>query len=477
MMSVNSPIHTLPQETLYKIFLNLDSPNLRKCSLVCRQWSEQAKVIQAAKEWQAHVELESIALAYQGSERKAKGKRVFSEVQPNDSDDECSSSDSQENIFIFAKTTHAIPVRTMTIPCFGQNIKGSTLIEIVHAKVQDWYGDGVNLCCEYEKDIGGAVIAPPEEKGGVIAIGSPGDWFLSLGGWKGMMPSEEVKDYFMREFDAKNKGKKFIGVEIYQNGLIFPIINGRIHMPPGFSINEIDVTISRKKQGDKWVKICKTDLSYKQIVNAIETIKNGFNLSDSKIAILQLCFLSRGIDLPTWFYQEISNENQIQIQQFLDYLNALMFGVEASGLNAALATGLMLLDLIVHGQLDYKTSFKANNDGGVYPYACVGNNKGTYNEREKILLHNKQNQDSYSMKGVRRNTSLSPVASKEAILIKKWIDYYDVTLKEEDCIPRIVRIKLIEEAVIKLIGCYFSPWFLGEQNFYLKQFKKVKDIN
>lgn len=291
-----------------------------------------------------------------------------------------------------------------------------------------------------------------------------------------MMPSEEVKDYFMREFDERNKGKKFRGVEIYQNGLIFPIANGRIHMPPGFSINNVDVTISREKQANKWVKICKTDLSYSQIVKAIQTIKNAFNLSDSKIAILQLCAISRSIEFPTWFIKEIAIENQIEILQFLDYLNALMFGVEASGLNAALATGLMLLDLIVHGQLDYQTSFKANKDGGVYPYACVGNNKGTYNEREKILLHKKQNQDSYSMKEIRRNPSRSPVASKEAILIKKWIDYYDVTLKEEVCIPRDARIKLIEEAIMGLMTCYFSPPYLGGQNFYLEQFKKKRDI-
>lgn len=74
----------------------------------------------------------------------------------NDSDDESTSSNSQEDIFIFSKTIDATLVGTMTIPCLGQNIKGSTLIEIVHARVQDWYGEEVNLCCEYEKDIDGA---------------------------------------------------------------------------------------------------------------------------------------------------------------------------------------------------------------------------------------------------------------------------------------------------------------------------------
>ena len=62
------------------------------------------------------------------------------------------------------------------------------------------------------------------------------------------------------------------------------------------------------------------------------------------------------------------------------------------------------------------------------------------------------------MQQFRRNTSLSPVASKEAILIKEWIDFHDVTLgKEFVFISRSVQIKLIEDAIVDLIKCYFSP--------------------
>lgn len=144
-----------------------------------------------------------------------------------------------------------------------------------------------------------------------------------------------------------------------------------------------------------------------------------------------------------------------------------MFGIEASGLNAALATSLMTLDLIVDEHLSYQTAFKANQDGGIYPYACFGINKGTYNEREKILLCNKMNRSQQSMKIFRENTSLSPVATKEAILIKEWLERNGVTLSN---IGYSLQIDLIKCALEDLVSYYFSPWY--NRNFFLKKFQQ-----
>lgn len=401
-------------------------------------------------------------------------KRKAEEAFPKDEDsDEELNGQDVETVFIFKQNT-PIPANTMTVPCSDYNIKGSALIEITHQVIQSRYEEMINLCCEYEKDIDGPLLSLPLEENGILIIDQPTDWFLSLGGWKGMIPSAEVQDFFMNTFDEEKKGRKFKGAKIHNNGLLFPIINGRLHLPKGFKIGTFDVTSSWKKEKSGWVQIPsgKTDLSYSQIVRAIEEIKMNFNLTDSKIAILQLCALTRSIEFPNWFSQKIPEEKQSCILQFLDYLNGLMFGIEASGLNVALATSLMTLDLIVNERIKYQEAFKANENGGLYPYACFGNNKGTYCAREKIL--EQRVFFNSSMKHFRENTSLSPVAVKEAILINEWLKYQDITPGIEFNIFSSDQIKLIEFAIGVLINCYFFPDISKEYHLF-KQFIKIKD--
>ena len=376
---------------------------------------------------------------------------------PIDSDDDLSEFIA-DDLVLFEKEANIHPI-AMTISCPDQNIKGSTLIEIVHDDVQDRYGEVIDYACEYEKEVGGTMIPPPKVEDGVLFLERPREWLMSLGGWKGMMPSEEVKDYFF----AREK-EKFNGVQIYQNGLTFPIIDHRVHLPKGFSIGGFDVTTTWEKKEDKWTEIPggKTDLSYVQIVKGIEKIKEAFKLSDSQIAGLQLSSLSGAIS-----YDQIPKGNRKEVRCFLDYLNSLMFGIEPSGLNAGLTIGLMILDLISDKTLTYETAFKANAEGGFYPYACFGKNKGTYTQRESILVHKKEKRTSLSMKKFRENLSLSPVAIKEAILIKTWLESNKALLKDAES---SVQIERITRAIGDLTTYYFSPWVKRE--YLLEKFAK-----
>ncbi len=383
--------------------------------------------------------------------RKRLEPEKFFEQKSEDSDDELIEIEFQSEIVKFEKKT-PVDVLAMTIPCRDRNIKGSTLIEVVHEKVKEEYGEIIDYACEYERELGGAAISPPEERDGVILIDSGKDWFMSLGGWKGMMPSEEVKEYFFYSFDSNKRGMKFSCVKMERNGLIFSIINDRLHLPKGFSINQMDLTKGWTKQDGKWVDIVRTDLSYPQIVKGIDTIKKGFNLQDDEIASLQTSLLSGEGGNNHWFDIKVPEKNQQEVLNFLYYLNGLMFGIEASGINAALGTGLMTLDLIINKRLDYKSAFYANEDGGIYPYACFGNNNGTYKAREQILLYDLTTPGCYSMKDFRENTSLSPVAVKEAILIKDWLRFNKVI---QENLSFSEQIKTINKAIGDLIRSYF----------------------
>ncbi len=307
------------------------------------------------------------------------------EISGEDSDEEISSS--LDNLALFQRVG-TIKAEAMTIPCRGldgkvKNIKGSTLIELVHDIVKRMYGEAIDLACLYEKDIDGAILSPPSEKGGIILIKEPKDWLMSMGGWKGMMPKKEVEKYFFSRTTSKDR---FCAAQIYDTPIIFPIKDHRLHIPEGFSIRGLDLTSAWEKTDSGYLRIPtgKTDLSYPQITTAINHIKKSFALTDRSLAQLQLSAFSRASEPPD-ISKNTTSEERAHIGCFFDYLNGLMFGIEPSGLNAAFAIGLMTLDLIAKGRLSYETAFKANQDGGFYPYACFGNNKNSYRERDNPL--------------------------------------------------------------------------------------------
>jgi len=326
-----------------------------------------------------------------------------------------------------------LPATAMTVICNNKHhLKGSRLIEIVHEIVH----------ALHKKEISGGFGIPyiiPEIKGkATVRIKYPSDWITSLGGWKVMAYNEiRGKAFGYRTFD---------GAEISENGITFLIKDMRIHLPVKFSIAGFDVT-------DRGTEI-KTDLSYRQIFNVIMHIMKKYRVTDSHIAVLQLFCLSgklRQHQNIEWF-DILSKEERAEISVFLDYVNALMFGIEASGLNAGLAIGLMILDLIANQECSYYQAFCNNELGGLYPYACCGDNEGTYNKREEILDHANNNAASMSMKQFRQANSPSPVATKEAVLIKYWLRFRQVTQNITDSAAQE---KTIIRAIEELIRFYF----------------------
>ncbi len=76
-------------------------------------------------------------------------------------------------------------------------------------------------------------------------------------------------------------------------------------------------------------------------------------------------------------------------------------------------------------------------------------------EKETILSHKEDQQEQLSMKKFRDKPSLSPVAVKEAILIKEWLRFHRVFPAELSYKQQIEKIK---SAIQKVIDRYFCPW-------------------
>jgi hypothetical protein len=319
----------------------------------------------------------------------------------------------------FARDTKVHPIHTTVSIAENQNIKGGELIRIVHNKVRQAYND-ILAQARQELEV---------QTGGVIHITNRwNDWLVSLGGWKDMMPSREIKSLFTGN---RYTSCRFKGAKVYDNPHIFKIANGRIHLPKDFSIGRIKVTECAGK----------TDLAYNDIGILLTELVKGLSkerISDSDLAVIQLRALIGVREYPEK-WNGIEPELKTQLLHFLDYVNCLMFGMEASGLNAALIINLMTLDLIVGGRLTYADMCKQNEFGGFYTYSIFaqkeGDNKGTYESRETII-----SQDKSSMKEFRVANTPSPVAVKEAIVIKEWLKFKNVPekdMKREDVLKRI----------------------------------------
>jgi len=330
----------------------------------------------------------------------------------------------------------------MTVSCSDhQNIKGSTLIEIVHQKVLYRYEVACSLGNPEINEVNGKNI---------LFLQKPSDWFTSLGGWKGMMPSKEIQEckFF--------PGKKFDGVQIYNNGTTFPSNGIRLSIGRFLEIEGHETTRNWNHRGVEVKR--KSDLSYPQIIRAVNAItreRRGFD--DKKIAQLQLTFL-------TGQRMETRMPSNKKLEIFLDFLNGVMFGVEPSGLNAGLVTSLMTLDLIKDGRLTYEKAFRGRKTvhgksvyegdfGGIYPFASHNEegNDGTFNHREKVLVDGDVPK---SMKEYRDDPSMSPVAIKEAMLIKYWLKHNGVL---DQKLSRDQQIEAIEQAIDGLIKTYFFP--------------------
>lgn len=201
------------------------------------------------------------------------------------------------------------------------------------------------------------------------------------------------------------------------------------------------------------------DLKYWEIIKKISSFETDFKLKQTQIAALQLYALSRKTsdDELKWFFK-MKKEDRKELLEFLDFLNALMFGVEGSYMKpeATVAISLMTLDLIAQGDLTYEDAFDGDKKtlGGAYPYAIWGNKlPPERKKRDEILKESIDSDEQIRLKKYRKDPKKSPILLKEAILIRHWLSVNNVDDAKKS---KSTQVEKIQKAVKTLVTKHFS---------------------
>ncbi len=166
-------------------------------------------------------------------------------------------------------------------------------------------------------------------------------------------------------------------------------------------------------------------LSYPEIVRIVELVKTKFTKTDAELAQRQLLVLHGGLE-------------QVNVTDpFWAFLNAVLFGAEASRNSLSFATGVMTLDLISRGRMTYDQAFKSPdyNDMesakevnlAVYPmtspYTGSGNFLGYLALMEATAKENETEalKSEIGMKLQREYPQWAQIPLKEALLIRYWL--------------------------------------------------------
>lgn len=138
-------------------------------------------------------------------------------------------------------------------------------------------------------------------------------------------------------------------------------------------------------------------------------------------------------------------------KQWLDFLNAMMFGVESSRVNNTYLTGLMTLELIKDGHLTYQKAFHQDEYGGQFPMASNQTGPKNFTARRRLLEH-QEHENSAGMAIDRALPQWCAITLKEAIITKNWLKTQKVLSREQ---TKTENIKAIALAFSQLMDKYF----------------------
>jgi len=116
----------------------------------------------------------------------------------------------------------------------------------------------------------------------------------------------------------------------------------------------------------------------------------------------------------------ILEKDGVGLMVWLDYLNTLIFKVEASRINTTVISGLMMLQLIEHGHLTYKTAFYDNPSFlGQFPGASIATTHN-FKTRAQLLTY----EGFLGMKTDRQHPRWLMCTLKESIMMLNWFKIF-----------------------------------------------------
>ncbi len=370
---------------------------------------------------------------------KPEDTKLFTWQEVGNSDSEISESDDEE-LYRFTLDSPIKAKATTIVSKDQEKIKGDELIATVHEIVNQHYKKAYPKAEKLKTEE--TKTTPETEKL------SSKDLFATAGRWA-ISPAKS-------ELSKKNTLKTVLFKE---------------------SALKVELKLNEEKTSERLHNLLdniqtKTDYSCKQILKYSKFFMKDYHINDVILARIQLRVL-RGKNISDTYLDKMKKHYKDnkdttdkkkpdikKLMKWVDFLNAWIFGVEASRINATYATAVMGLRLIAKKQMTYKEAFFETHEyGAQMPFASQ--NTGTHNfkmrakmikyrQLEKSKLPEDKNILGFSYE--RMHPQWLAVSLKEAILIKNWLKFKHIISREES---RNKQMKKIKNAVTKLMEKYY----------------------
>jgi hypothetical protein len=353
----------------------------------------------------------------------------YSSSDVGDSDDEFENTE-------FSKFTLARPLSACdtSIRCKDGPIKGDMLIyncySIIFSQLNEWHKEWDDT------------ITWEDSNGGKYEqlLQNDGSFLRNLGNYMFEQPACSEKEPLQKELgDTKvveypisfsNHNIKF---KLIKAGITTRLINPKFRLlnfkvkantEKGLTYNEIN------KINQKVLTFLSKELCYKHI--------------DQELAKLQLARLKDTEHQTEEFENLVKNHYKLSpyysdsLLIWIDYLNTLIFKVEASRINTTVFSGLMMLKLIEHGHLTYKEAFYDDESFlGQFPGASIAT-KHNLKTRAQLLTY----KGFLGMKTDRQHPKWLMCTLKESITMMNWLKIF--VLKNQDP-TQLERVELLKD--------------------------------
>ncbi len=368
-----------------------------------------------------HISLDGTERNFHEAVRKIKPTAAIQDSEPYDSDEDFSEYQEREggyDPYIWRDGDPVPPARHTTVTCMDGNVKGNVFL----TKCRNFIRDFLNAA-EYvpgmEYDSPGSYLATCAGKFAKIKTSldcsrrfSPGEYTFGRSGVEVMLTKNER--LFITDQELRDWITNYLELEVKRWDLPYKGYDDVI------GIKEIIAAIKSK--------IFSHAAPKPRLV------------PDNQLGTIQLyCAFPKSYPLGDGPYAEILGQGALH--KFLDFFNALIFGVEGSRNNLVFLTGLLVLIDMRYGSYpgrSGKQEGKLFYDDllDLFPMSVTGTGAGNFVAEKAMYIATRQlEKNSESLEGeralgfstVRKNPAWLKVTLKSAILVYNWLENIGIT--------------------------------------------------